>query len=164
MYCQYWRLGDKLFRYMLMFFSLIRVVFFWNCFVKLWHAFYITAKEKGRRKHWAKRRTDRKQHGYRARKKKTLVRTERYYGLDLLGTGYLNLQVFLKKPDLLLAAVETLTHHVSMQIIMFVKQKDYWWLHWFILKTCYYLFSCFFYCVYCFMLLCDVMWWNFICP
>jgi len=30
---------------------------------------------------------------------------------------------FLKKPDLLLAAVETLTHHVSMQIIMFVKQK-----------------------------------------
>ena len=68
-----------------------------------------------------------------------------------------------KLQEMLIIQRKTLTHHVSMQIIMFVKQKDYWWLHWFILKTYYYLFSCFFYCVYCFLLLCDIMWWNFIC-
>jgi hypothetical protein len=60
----------------------------------------------------------------------------------------------------LLLQRKTSTHHVPYANYYVCQAKKIIGDHWFISKTCYYLFSCFFYCVYYFLLSSDVTWWN----
>ena len=92
--------------------------------MKLWHAFYITAKEK------AEESIEQREERIESSMDTEQERRKHWYALSStnLWIGFTwywisKFTSFLKKPDLLLVAIETLTHHVSMQIIMFVKQK-----------------------------------------